>query len=148
MTENLEKTDLTNKALDEMERLIKDNLQSCNFEVKHIFTKGMYSRAIFMPAGSLLTSKIHLTEHQYIISIGRAIVYENDGTHEVCGPYHGVTKPNTRRALYILEDTIWTTFHPIDFIEEKDYTEEEVADILLRIEAQIIEPRNNKLLNT
>lgn len=136
-----------NDLLDQIEAGIKDNLEPHEFEVKHIFTKGMYSRAIFMPAGSFLTSKEHNTEHQYIVSIGVVKVYEKESVRIIQAPFHGVTTPGTRRLLFVEEDTIWTTFHPIDWIEEKDYSDDEVVELVKRIESEIINPRTNNLLN-
>ena len=81
--------------------------------VKHRFTPGLYAREIFMPAGTVLTSKIHITEHMFVVSQGSALVWtEEQGVMTVKAPHTGVTPAGTRRVLYILEDTIWTTFHP------------------------------------
>lgn len=81
--------------------------------LNHRFTPGLYIRTIFMPAGTLLTSKIHKTEHPYVVSLGRAMVLtDTEGWQEIKAPYHGVTMPGTRRVLYIVEDCVWTTYHP------------------------------------
>lgn len=80
--------------------------------LKHVFTPGLYTRQIFMPAGTLLTSRIHLFEHPFIISAGVVSVWGDErGWETLQAPYLGVTKPATRRVLYIHQDTIWTTFH-------------------------------------
>lgn len=101
-------------------------------EPVHRFTPGLYSRELTMAAGLLLNSKIHRTEHQYIVSRGVALVFdEEQGWHPVVAPYHGITKPGTRRTLYILEETTWTTFHPMLPDEPRD------VDVL---EARLIEP--------
>ena len=103
--------------------------------IVHRFTPGMYIREIFMPAGSLLTSKIHKTEHPFVVSKGRLSVYsEVDGPLEVEAPYTGITKPGTRRLLFIHEDTIWTTFHATDLTDVDE------------IEAAIIDKRTNPLI--
>lgn len=107
--------------------------------VTHRFTPGLYIREIFMPSGSLLTSKIHRTEHPYVISMGRASVWtESDGMQRLSAPHTGITKPGTRRLLYIHEDTIWTTFH-VNVDNNQDLT---------AIETRIIEPHDNPLLPT
>lgn len=78
----------------------------------HTFTPGLYSRQIYMPAGVLVTSETHKTEHQYILSQGIVSVWtEAEGEVLISAPYHGVTMPGTRRLLYIHEDAIWTCFH-------------------------------------
>lgn len=99
--------------------------------VTHAFTPGLYMREIFMPAGTLLTSKIHKTEHPYVILSGKVSVWIGEGEEVLLeGPYVGVTKPGTRRVLYIHEDTRWITFHPT---EETDLTV---------IEQKLIEPHD------
>ena len=104
--------------------------------VAHRFTPGLYIREIFMPAGALITSAVHKTEHPYVVSAGRCLVYlENEHRWQVLqAPHTGITKPGTRRFLIIVYDTIWTTFHVT--------SKTEVADI----EAEILEPSTNPLL--
>lgn len=104
----------------------------------HVFTPkgpdtpaGLYTRQITMPAGSLIVSKIHKTEHPYIISKGRVLVWiDETGWQQLQAPHMGITKPGTRRVLIVLEETVWTTFH----VGNETTVEE--------IEARIIEPRN------
>lgn len=97
--------------------------------VTHRFTPGLYVREIFMPKGTLVISKIHKTEHPYVVSKGHAAVWtEEAGVVQIKAPHCGITKPGTRRILYIHEDCIWTTFHP---------TTETNLD---KIEQQVIEP--------
>jgi len=103
--------------------------------VVHRFTPGLYIREILIPAGTLLTSAIHLTEHPFVISSGRILVHsENDGRQLLEAPYTGITLPGTRRSLYALEDTIWTTFHA---------TEETDVETIC---ATILDDRKNPLL--
>ena len=83
-----------------------------DFTVRHVYTPGLCVREIFMPAGAILTSRIHLFEHPFVISLGVCSVWSDEHGWEVLrAPHTGITKPGTRRALYIHEDTIWSTFH-------------------------------------
>jgi hypothetical protein len=101
--------------------------------VSGIFTKGLYTRRIFMPAGTRIRSKIHDTEHQYIVSPGVARVSENGAPMiQLVAPYHGITKPGTWRELWILMDCIWTTMHPTD----KTTVEEVEAEIIASMEGK------------
>jgi len=121
--------------LDNAEALMLANFEPREFLVVHRFTPGLYAREIFMPAGSIITSKIHRTEHPYVISQGRVSVFiEGKGWEQLSAPHTGITKPGTRRLLLIHEDTVWITFHP---------TELETVE---EIEAEIIEPHTNPLL--
>ena len=82
-----------------------------------------------MPKGLLCTSKIHKTEHQYVVSKGVLKVWSEEmGWELIRAPFIGITKPGARRALHIIEDTVWTTFHPTTLTDLKE------------IEAALIEP--------
>lgn len=121
--------------------LMSENL--IEFEVKHSFTPGMYIREIFMPKGSLLTSKIHNTEHPFVVLSGSARVYlDGIGVETLRGGHSGVTKAGTRRALYIEEDCRWVTFHPLDDCEklarDLGFADEELISL---IEHRIIDER-------
>jgi hypothetical protein len=105
------------------------------FPLKHIFTEGLYAREITVCAGARLTSQIHITDHQFIVSKGRVLVYNNGEEIEIVAPYHGITKAGTRRVLAVIEDTIWTTFHA----NPKNETVEQIED-------RILEKHENKLL--
>lgn len=88
------------------------NLPQQEMPLNHILTDGQYTRSIFMPTGTLLTSRIHLYEHPFIISAGSVSVWSDEfGWQLLNAPHIGVTKPGTRRILYIHQDCIWTTIH-------------------------------------
>lgn len=100
------------EELDRLEADMEKSEHKVDLTVRHLFTPGLYIREIFMPAGTRLISKIHKTEHPYVISKGKVGVWtEEDGVVTIEAPHTGITKPGTRRLLYIYEDTIWSTFH-------------------------------------
>ena len=137
--------------LDELEVAMLENCEPVHCLTTHRFTDGMYIREIFMPAGSLITSKIHKTEHPYIVSYGKvAVSIDGDDWNEITAPYTGITNPGTRRVLYIIEDCIWTTFHRIDGMksEYNELGDEEKEDIVKEIEEKILEPHVNYLTGT
>ena len=134
---------LAHSVIDEVElRLVQAGVRISEhgediegFPVKHHFTPGLYCREIFMPAKSVVVSRVHKTEHPFVVSRGRCCVFNESGEWtEINAPYFGITKPGTRRFLVMLEDTVWTTFHPT--------TKTDVREI----ELDIIEPHRNALL--
>ena len=128
---------INDERIDELEVAIMD-LPPHECVVKHTFTPGLYIRELFMPAGSLITSKIHMTEHPYVISQGVVSVQIDMGEWVLLeAPFSGVTKPGTRRVLYVHEDCTWTTFH----INPDNETDIE------KIEEKIIEKHENLLIN-
>ena len=117
-------------ALIEAERLIEERKESPAWQainrweqqaaempqqpcpVDHVLTPGLYTRIIFMPAGSRVSSKIHLFEHPFTIAAGVVSVWDGEnGWHTLRAPHVGVTKPATRRILYVHENCIWITHH-------------------------------------
>lgn len=104
-------------------------------KLEHRFTPKLYSREITMPAGILVTSETHKTEHQFILSKGIVSVWtEEEGEVFIVAPYHGITKPGTRRILFIHEEAIWTTFHST----LKNTVEEVREDIIEKYENPFI----------
>ena len=77
----------------------------------HSFTPGIYIRQIFIPAGTLMTSRVHKTEHHFILLKGVIVVKSDFEDVTYRGPFIGITAPGTRRALLALEDTVWLTIH-------------------------------------
>lgn len=121
-----------------LEAEMLEQLPVVDCPLTHRFCDGLYIREIFMPAGSLVTSKIHKTEHPFIISKGIVSVSIDGGEWQMYeAPYTGITKPGTRRVLFIHEDCVWTTIH------KNDDNNEDVA----AIERRIIEPYINELIN-
>jgi hypothetical protein len=119
--------------IDELEQVMAQ-AEPLDCPVTHRFTPGLYIREIFMPAGAVITSKIHNTQHPYVVTKGRVSVWiEDTGWVLIEAPYTGITNPGTRRVLLVHEDTVWTTFHPT--------TKTTVAEI----EQDIIMPRTEHL---
>lgn len=103
---------LDHKRIDAMQYAFQDAPQA-DCPLTHRFTPGMYCRELLMPAGTLVVSRQHKTEHPYVVLSGRAMVsVPGEGVKVLEAGHVGITKPGTRRALYILEDCRWITFHP------------------------------------
>lgn len=90
------------------------DFEQYDFPIKHYFAPGLYSREIFMPAGSVVVGKIHKHSHMNVISQGKVKVSTEFGSEEFTAPHSFVSLPGTKRAVYVLEDCIWTTFHPTE----------------------------------
>lgn len=131
-------------AVDSLERAmlaVPEHL--VDLPLRHVFTHGLYVRQIFMPAGTLCTSRIHRTQHPYVVVAGRVSVFipgteASDGqptVEHITAPHFGVTEPGTRRVLYMHEDTVWMTFHPnpddthdLELIESRVIEQRELDD--------------------
>ena len=139
-----------NGLIDELE-LAMLNHEPIDCPVKHTFVPGMYIREIFMPKGkdgkdNWITSMVHNTKHPYFILKGQVAVYsENDGVQFLKAGDSGITRPNTRRVLLILEDCVWVTCHPTDIVPENNSNEAKEAAANL-VGEQILVKYTNPLL--
>ena len=78
----------------------------------HSFSDGIYCREIKIPAGMVVTGKIHKHEHPNYLMSGEVLVLTEDGGSEVLkGPLSMMSKGGTKRALYAITDLVWTTIH-------------------------------------
>lgn len=80
-------------------------------QVTHHLLNGLYAREIFLPAGTLLTGKIHNFDHLSVLSAGDVSVMTDDGIVRIKAPFTWPSKAGTKRLIYVHSDTIWTTFH-------------------------------------
>lgn len=101
-------------------------------QTAHYFADGLYAREIRIPAGVLLTGKVHAAEHLNILSKGRITVWTEDGMRELCAPHAMVSRPGTKRVGLAHEDSVWTTIHA-NLRNTTDLDE---------LEAVLIEPAN------
>src|SRR5882724_3125898 len=83
-------------------------------KVIHHFSKGVYARELYIPAGVTLIGEIHEFENLNILSKGTMIVTTEEGMIEVSAPFTVVSPPGTKRAAHTLTDCIWTTIHGTD----------------------------------
>lgn len=73
---------------------------------------GMYVREAFAKAGTLLTSKIHTTNHPFVMLKGDQSIMDEDGSWiRIKAPFMGVTKAGSRRVVYAHTDTVMVSFH-------------------------------------
>lgn len=89
------------------------NCEQAECPVVHRFVPNLYIREIFMPANTLVASKIHKTRHPFVVLEGSVSVYCNGQKTVILEAGHmGITEPGTHRLLFTHEDTRWVTFHP------------------------------------
>ena len=79
--------------------------------VRHLFAPGAYAREMTIPKGTVIIGKIHKHAHLNFISAGKVRVVTEHGSHELTAPHTFVSEVGTKRVVYALEETIWTTVH-------------------------------------
>ena len=119
--------------IDEVGRAMVDGggLQMPEAELKvplvHKFTHGQYVRRMDASAGQLIDTKIHMQEHPFFLMMGSMSILTDKGIQRIKAPYQGITKPGTRRLMYIHEDSIFITVHATD----KTTVDEVLEDIVV-----------------
>lgn len=100
------------KKIDALEAGIRRDLPAVDLVHVDHFSQGVYARELHIPAGTVLTGKIHKFQNLNILSQGRMQIFMDDGTtKEVSAPFTVVSPPGTRRAALALTDCVWTTIH-------------------------------------
>lgn len=123
-------------------------LPPADIRIQNEFAPGVYLRKMFAREGSVIVSKIHKTEHFFILAQGRILVF--DGVHEAVilkAPYQGRTMAGAQRMGIVLDEALWINVHPTD-IQPEDTSEEAEERAVALIEQQIIEPIENLKLHT
>jgi hypothetical protein len=96
--------------------------------LSHQFAPGVYMRTLKFPAGTYIVGKIHKHAHPNILSKGEVLVLtEGGGLERLVGPVEMISPPGTKRALYALQDTTWTTIHLTDVTDLEKIEEHVIA---------------------
>ena len=95
--------------------------------LNHYHCKGTYAREIFIAKGTVMIGKIHRHEHINVISQGSCWVTTEAGTELLTAPLTFISLPHIKRAVYAVEDTVWTTVHPTDKTDLKELEDEIIA---------------------
>ena len=96
----------------------------------HSFGGGMYVREIFIPAGMLLTGKIHRHEHPNFLMEGTVSMITEDGGAQIMeAPQSMLSPAGCKRALFTHTPTWWITVHlnPNGHTEFNDTFEDEIV---------------------
>ncbi len=123
------------QQMEELESVLKEYPQA-DLRLDHFFAHGTYTRVLYLPAGTMLTGKIHRYSCINIVAQGRIKVVTDEGKIEISAPHIFVSGPGVKKAGYVIEDAIWINVHPWEGAED-----------LEAIEQQVIIPSNEALEN-
>lgn len=111
---------LTQASSENIERLESRMLAEDQVEipVEEAFVNGMYVRRIMIPAGTLLTGRVHKWPYVDIMLDGDISVVTPDGQKRLTG--HNVLEgvAGRKRAGYAHADTHWVSVHRTDLVED------------------------------
>lgn len=88
---------------------------------------GVYAREIFIPKGTALVGEIHMKAQINVVSKGKIRVATEEGVRTIEAPCTFVSPAGTKRAGFVLEDTVWTTFLPTDKVTDEEVYKEFIA---------------------
>ncbi len=109
------------------EELARGGLELREFPLIHSFQDGIYTRSIFLPAGSILVGKLHKHSHPNSILQGCVtVVTEQGGVETLHAPCKMISPAATKRAIYVHTDTIWVVEHEVGPLRDLDDIEDAV----------------------
>lgn len=105
-------------------------LPQIELPIFHHFAPNVYMRQMDAPAGAIVVSKMHRTEHMNILLKGSLSVITEHGIEYLKAPLILKSDAGTKRIGYFHEDSSWVTVHPTELTD------------LEEIEAQVIVPES------
>ena len=105
------------KQIEAVEFYLKANFSDIQltFPLRHYRSHEKYVREIFLPAGSLLVSKVHNFDHISILSQGEVTIYTHEhGIEHRKAPCTWQEEAGIKRLIYVNSDTVWNTVHTVE----------------------------------
>lgn len=113
--------------VEDLQKYLSTLPQAPGMQTEHFFSGGMYCRRHFIPAGTLVVSKVHKTEHLFVGCVGRLNVW-GQGDFYILFPGGVVpSQKGTKRIVYAPEDTVVMTIHKTD-VTNVDEIESELME--------------------
>ena len=113
------------QKMQSLESVLKD-LPQADLKLEHYFAHGTYTRVLYLPAGTILTGKIHRFSCINIVATGKIAIITDEGEAEITGPHIFVSGAGVKKAGYVLKDTIWINVHPWNGDEDLEAIERKV----------------------
>ena len=106
------------------------------------FCPGVYMREIHMPAGAIVTGRIHKNPCLNILLAGELEVATEHGQKRLIAPEIFKSPAGTKRALVVIRDSIFITVHanPKDLERDSDA----MADLLTVPSYELLESRGSQ----
>ena len=115
-------------------------------EIIHHFAPGVYMREMRIKKGTILTGKIHKTEHLCTMN-GDIEIASQDGKGRFTGYLTFLSKPGVKRIGYAHEDTVFTTIHAIEGTDIPTLEAALVVDTFEQYEHYLLESYKPELLS-
>jgi hypothetical protein len=127
-------------TMPEILRIEQELLQMPQVElpIEHYQIDGVYARSMFIPAGTILTGKIHNFESIAILAKGRIRITNGIDSYIISEGHIMVDKPGVKRLGYAETDVIFITVHRTDNTEIEAIEKELVSTTFEEYEQQLL----------
>lgn len=95
--------------------------------IEHYHIDGVYARSMFIPAGTLLTGKIHNFESIAILAKGTIRITNGTESYVISEGHIMVDQPGVKRLGYAETDVVFITVHRTDNTEIEAIEDELVS---------------------
>jgi hypothetical protein len=106
--------------------------------IEHYHIDGVYARSMFIPAGTLLTGKIHNFESIAILAKGTIRITNGTESYVISEGHIMVDQPGVKRLGYAETDVIFITVHRTDNTEIEAIEDELVSATFEEYEQQLL----------
>jgi len=106
--------------------------------IEHYQIDGVYVRSMFIPAGTILTGKIHNFESIAILAKGRIRITNGTESYIISEGHIMVDKPGVKRLGYAETDVVFITVHRTDNIEIEAIEKELVSATFEEYQQQLL----------
>lgn len=119
-------------SIEALQAIMLESGETLELETRHHFAHGTYTRELYVPAGVVLTGKIHKHTCINILAKGTIVVTDGGIEREISAPYTFVSPAGAKKAGFALTDVVWINVHPwdgepdLDLIEQQVITHEEL----------------------
>ena len=103
-------------------------LPQAELSLNHYFSKGIYTREMHAPKGTLILGRIHKYETVNTLVKGRILVLSEEGYKELSAPCTFVSGPNIQKLGYAIEDVIFLNSFATDKTDPEEALEEVTID--------------------
>ena len=131
-TKRLEEFQNAMIANNDIEGVFGDGKSLVNNElipITHNFSDQLYMRQMRMPAGSIVVSAVHHTDHFWFLMTGKILVTTNGETIEHIAPCYELSIKGAKRLIHCIEDCIFINVHKnptntkdMSLVEDKLYS--------------------------
>lgn len=120
-----------------IEKILKE-LPQVDCPVKSYIIDGVYVRAMFIPAGTVLTGKIHNHESIFILAQGTIRISNGNDNAVLSAPYIAIDKPGVKRLGCSETDVTFITVHRTDLTDIDQIEKTLVSDTFEEYQSQLL----------